>query len=388
MCKVSVLMPLYKAEKFIGETIESVLAQSFEDWELIIVDDCGGDNSLNIARNYQLTDARIKIYCNTMNRGIAYTRNQGLKHCSGEYIALLDDDDLMTSDRLEKQVRYMDEHMDIAAVGGNAQWVDENGKIIRGTIDVVQDPAEIKMFLCFRNILNNSEMTVRRTVIQDLGISYQDNGFGMEDFRFWIELSKKAKITNLKDLVLQKRVIISNETAKMKTAFAGERAEKFLELQLYSLRLGGVETDADDEDFLRKYMGEEHYVCNNYDQFSEYITHLTKLKCKIKEVCTDIYPFLSGWFDNCVNWQIKNVCDAIGSRTLAEDDCNPLNYVLKRVHELENWAQELEEGKSWLEGHCAELEDWIRELEEGKNWLEGHCAELEDKVKTLEKRKR
>ena len=121
MPKVSVLIPLYKANNFIAETLDSVLNQKFTDFEIIVVDDCGNDGSLEIVESYRQKDRRIKVLNNDANHGIAYTRNRGLDECAGEYIALLDDDDLMIGERLDKQVRFLDEHTDIGAVAGNAQ---------------------------------------------------------------------------------------------------------------------------------------------------------------------------------------------------------------------------------------------------------------------------
>ena len=166
------------------------------------MDDCGNDGSLEKALEYQKNDSRIKVIRNEHNLGIAATRNRGLEECKGEYIAILDDDDLMLPNRLELQVKYLNLHPDIGAVGGNAQWIDDKGQVIRDKISVETDPIRIEMFLCFRNILKNNEMMYRKSVIENNSIRYADNCLGMEDFRFWIDFSKVSRITNIEDLIL------------------------------------------------------------------------------------------------------------------------------------------------------------------------------------------
>lgn len=91
---VSIITPLYNSEKYIAETIESVLAQTYSNWEMIIVDDCSKDNSTKIVEEYQKKDRRIKLYRNEINKGVSYTRNRAIDLSQGKYIAFLDSDDL------------------------------------------------------------------------------------------------------------------------------------------------------------------------------------------------------------------------------------------------------------------------------------------------------
>lgn len=97
MPKVSILMPAYNAERYIVAAIESVIAQSYGDWELIIVDDASSDNTGVICDQYALKDKRIKILHHAENKGISIGKNEALKHASGEYITFCDDDDIMDS---------------------------------------------------------------------------------------------------------------------------------------------------------------------------------------------------------------------------------------------------------------------------------------------------
>ena len=108
--KVSIIMPTYNSSQFICKAIDSVLAQSYADWELIIVDDCSTDNTYQILKDYSERDNRIIISQTEHNMGAAGARNKALSISSGRYIAFLDSDDLWFNNKLEKQIKFMDEN--------------------------------------------------------------------------------------------------------------------------------------------------------------------------------------------------------------------------------------------------------------------------------------
>lgn len=107
MSKVTVITPAYNAEKYIAETIESVQKQTFSDWEMIIVDDCSTDNTVNIAKSYAENDPRINVIIQQANGGVAAARNKALSVANSEFVAFLDSDDKWTSEKLEKQIKFM-----------------------------------------------------------------------------------------------------------------------------------------------------------------------------------------------------------------------------------------------------------------------------------------
>lgn len=108
MSRVSIITPAYNAAPYLEETVKSVQAQTFTDWEMIIVDDCSKDNTFSIATSLAEKDHRIKVLQNEKNSGVAATRNKALDAATGEYIAFLDSDDLWLPQKLEKQVEFMD----------------------------------------------------------------------------------------------------------------------------------------------------------------------------------------------------------------------------------------------------------------------------------------
>ena len=107
---ISIITPNFNCSRFIAQTIESVLAQTYTNWEMIIVDDCSTDDSYQIALDYSTKDSRIKVLINDKNSGAAFSRNSALDIAQGEYIAFLDSDDLWEKDKLEKQICFMKEN--------------------------------------------------------------------------------------------------------------------------------------------------------------------------------------------------------------------------------------------------------------------------------------
>lgn len=241
---VSVIMPVYNAEKYIAEAVNSILNQTYPYFELLIVDDCGNDSSMDIVKQYK--DSRIKILYNDMNRGIAYSRNRALKESKGKYIAIMDDDDFAYPQRFEKQVSYLEEHIEMDVLGGAVEAVDGEGKKIRQAAETLKNPLYIKVNFLFRCIFHNSEVMFRKRLIEKNHISYCNNCYGMEDFRFWIECSKVGKMTNLPDLIVQHRYHEETETFRVKKEEYDKRKEYYKELQKLSFKLNGFNLSEED----------------------------------------------------------------------------------------------------------------------------------------------
>ena len=102
---ISIVVPVYNSEKFIEETVQCILGQTYQEWELIFVDDCSNDRSVSVIQGYR--DPRMRLYQNSKNMGPAYTRNQGIAKARGRYLAYMDADDLCDRDKLEKQIHFM-----------------------------------------------------------------------------------------------------------------------------------------------------------------------------------------------------------------------------------------------------------------------------------------
>lgn len=158
---VSIVTPVYNLEKFITETMDSVRAQSFEAWELLLVEDGSKDESVSVIRKYleETGDERIRLIIQEKNGGAARARNRGVKEARGRYLAYLDGDDLWTADKLKKQVRFMEETGAAFSFTGY-EFADENG---RGLGKIVRVPSVID----YKEALKNTTIFTS-TVMFDL----------------------------------------------------------------------------------------------------------------------------------------------------------------------------------------------------------------------------
>lgn len=181
MKKVSVIIPVYGAEKYVAATIRSVLAQTYENFEVIIVDDGSPDQSIEICQ--QFSDPRLKII-RQENRGLPGARNTGIRHAQGDYIALLDADDLWLPTKLEKHVNHLNSSPNVGISFSYSAFIDEMGnptglnQMPRKLRDIA--PAYV---LCRNPVGNGSAAVIRREVLED--IKFQDDLHGtVEDFYF------------------------------------------------------------------------------------------------------------------------------------------------------------------------------------------------------------
>jgi len=176
MPKVSVIVPVYNVEKYIAETINSVLAQTFTDFELIIIDDESKDRSIAICEDF--TDRRIKIV-HQKNRGLAGARNTGIRHAQGEYLAFLDSDDVWRSQKLEKHVQHLDANPSVGVSFCSSEFIDDDSQPL-GIYQIPQHQGITPdIILCRNPIGNGSVPVIRRDVFQD--IEFPENFYGAEE---------------------------------------------------------------------------------------------------------------------------------------------------------------------------------------------------------------
>lgn len=163
---VSIVIPVYNAEKYLAQTIESVLNQTYRDWELIPVDDCSTDGSRDILRTYAASDNRIRPIYLEHNVGAACARNEGTKKAAGEYHAFLDADDIWVADKLERELAFLKDKQ-AAFVFTGYEFADENAT---GTGKIVHVPATLTYKQALKNttIFTSTVMFDRSKIKQDL----------------------------------------------------------------------------------------------------------------------------------------------------------------------------------------------------------------------------
>lgn len=205
---ISVIVGNYNTpEKYLRESIDSILQQTYSDFELIIVDDCSTDNSLEVIRSY--TDPRIKVLCNEENRGLAYSLNRALDICQGEYVARMDCDDVCFPQRFERQIAYMRDNPDVILCGTHIRFIDENGDSPRGDwkIGFIDDPETYRIHLLFSNypmIVHPSWMFNRRLLLEH-NVRYKEQYKYSQDFAMLVSCAASGRCAIMPDVLLKYR---------------------------------------------------------------------------------------------------------------------------------------------------------------------------------------
>ncbi len=204
VAKVSVLMPCYKTEeKYLREAIESILSQTFTDFEFLILDDCPEDTREKIVNSYQ--DKRIKYLKNEKNLGISKTRNKLLNLAEGEYLAIFDHDDISLPQRLEKQVQYLDEHPEVGVVSSQILNIPDN----KESHNPIED-TDIKLALVEKSVIPHPASMIRKSVLTNNNISYEPEFAVAEDYRLWCRLIAVTQFHTLPDILFHYRKHKSN----------------------------------------------------------------------------------------------------------------------------------------------------------------------------------
>lgn len=128
--KVTIAIPIYNAESYLSFAIQSVVNQTYKNWELLLMEDGSTDSSVEIARQYAEKDERIRVVEDGVNRGLIYRLNESIKMANGKYYARMDADDIMTVDRIEKELLYLQEHPEVDVVGSSIMTIDNKSNII------------------------------------------------------------------------------------------------------------------------------------------------------------------------------------------------------------------------------------------------------------------
>lgn len=218
--KISVIMPVYNGEKYLNEAIDSILNQTFKDFEFIIINDCSSDNTDDIIKSYK--DDRIVYLVNEKNLGISDTLNRGFSVAKGEYVARMDSDDIALPDRFEKQVAYLDANQNVGVCGSNAIVFSEDNEYIT-TLPV--EHKDIFFELYFSSQLIHPTVMIRKNVLDSLDCLYDRSWNGREDYELWTRLIQITKFHNIKQPLLRYRVHSSQITSNKKPDYIEKTAE-------------------------------------------------------------------------------------------------------------------------------------------------------------------
>jgi glycosyltransferase involved in cell wall biosynthesis len=227
--KISVIMAAYNAEKYIAESIESILSQTFKDFELIIINDASTDKTLDIIQQFAQKDSRVIFSSNSMNLYATKSRNLGLKIARGDYIAIQDADDISFLDRLDMQYEYLEKNKNIYLVGSGAIEINGVGREI-GIFKPIHKSKLIKKKLSKENCIYHSTVMFR-----NIREYYRDKIYYSEDYDFYLNiLSLNKNISNIKSPLIYYRILsdsVSRSKALQQVLFA-EKAKKFYQQRL------------------------------------------------------------------------------------------------------------------------------------------------------------
>jgi hypothetical protein len=215
--RVSVVLPVFNAEAFLGEAVESVLAQSLEDFELIAIDDGSTDASRGILESFAARNGRVRLFARE-NRGLAATLNEGIQRAAAAYVAIMNADDISLPERLATQAAFLDAHPAVAAVGSQTRLMLAD-RTAGPPTSLPESPAAIRSFLLRASALAHPAVMLRRQAVLDAG-GYRPQIEPAEDYDLWLRLAERHDLANLPDVLLHYRVHAGQSTARAYEAVA------------------------------------------------------------------------------------------------------------------------------------------------------------------------
>ena len=209
--RISVVLPVYNGEQHLNEAVGSILNQTFQDFELIIVDDGSTDATPAILEEFARSDGRIRLYKQT-NSGLVASLNRLCRLARGAYIARMDADDISLPERFRRQTEYLDSHAEIGVAG---TWIQDIGA--DGTLGPVWplpgSPASIRWFLMFGNCIAHPSVMMRRELVERLGY-YRPEAIHVEDYDLWMRVASVTGLANIPEVLLKYRVLSKSVSSR------------------------------------------------------------------------------------------------------------------------------------------------------------------------------
>jgi glycosyltransferase involved in cell wall biosynthesis len=203
--RVTVLMPVYNGGRFLHEAIESILRQTFSEFEFLIIDDGSKDASAEIIRSYM--DGRIKLVQNERNMGLIFSLNKGLALAKSEYIARMDADDVSFPERLKNQVAFMDANPEVGICGS---WLETFGIKSKCLWRSAVHDAQIRCEHIFHSSIYHPTVILRRDLFDKYSLSYEETMMHAEDYDLWVRASRYMRMANISEVLLGYRIHADN----------------------------------------------------------------------------------------------------------------------------------------------------------------------------------
>ena len=271
--KISVLLPVYNAAEYIAESIQSILNQTFTDFEIILINDCSTDTTADILGNF--TDSRIRIINNTVNLKVVKTLNLGLGLARGEFIARMDADDISHPRRFEEQVAYLNANPSVDICG---TWVRTFG-----TEDIIMRPAteheHIKVRLFFVNPIFHPAVMFRREKFEINNLLYSEAYSNAEDYGLWVTAVDSLKFANIPKVLLKYRIHKANVSVLKES---NRQVLDDIHFDIYKFFLGKLKADYTEEQLLKhRKLGLVNVGRISLSELKEYLEWLKNFLYKI-----------------------------------------------------------------------------------------------------------
>lgn len=192
-------MPVYNNGPYLREALDSILEQTFADFEVLLYNDGSTDNSKEILDSYD--DSRLRIVNSSENKGLIHWLNRGIEDARGKYIARMDGDDISMPDRFEKQFRLMEEHPEIGICGTQLEIIGTGQKILRPTTD-----DDLRWWIFRGTPFAHPSVIIRVSVLRENNLQYNPQAYLVEDFDLWWRMGRYCRIANLNDILLRYKV--------------------------------------------------------------------------------------------------------------------------------------------------------------------------------------
>lgn len=271
---VSVVMPAYNAAKYLREAIDSILAQTYRDFEFIIINDGSTDRTKEIILNYD--DPRIVYLENEKNSGICVTLNKGLNAAQGRYIVRMDADDISLPERLAIQVEYMDKHPEIGVCGSDIIVFGEGKE--ESIFEQIHLSDDCAAGLLFNPCLAHPSVIINNQILKYRNLCYEDSYRGLEDFKLWWEFAKISKIGNINKPLIRYRHHKGQETRNVKASTLLV-SNAFRELRYESF---GIKLSEKAKEVINEY-SYGHYESFGIEEFDVFLNILSQV-CKSHEI--------------------------------------------------------------------------------------------------------
>ena len=315
--RVTVLMPVYNCERYLREAINSILQQTFTDFDLLIIDDGSTDESVAVIQEF--CDSRIQLVHNGANLGVIASLNKGLGLARGEYVARMDGDDVCLPGRLAHQVAFMEAHREIGMCGTWVEIIGEpSGQIWRYPCD----PDTVKCSHIFGPVLAHPSVMMRRTFLNETRLLYDPLFKHSEDFDMWVRASEYTSLANIGKVLLRYR-LHPQQVGRLHSEEQVATAGKIRLAQLYKL---GIIPSTEE------FRIHQSISLWRFESDMLFVEKVEKWFCKLlnANMYTKIYPELTFSEVLCERW--FEVCDAmteLGPCVLKKFLLSPLGYKVK-----------------------------------------------------------